>query len=121
MIRRTLATAAVALVATACFGAAATLTVTSDRVSAGSASADVSCATGTTVAYTYSGNNVTSVQVTNLPAACQNGRIWLALLDAAGAKVSEAPPVMATGASATLDVTDVAASQVKKYRIAVVK
>jgi hypothetical protein len=121
VIRRLLACSLVALLATACFGAAATLAVTSDRVAAGSGDPTADCASGTTVAYTYSGADVTSVQVTNLPAACQDGRIWLALLDGTGAKVSEAPSVLATGATATLDVTDVAASQVKKYAIAVVK
>ena len=121
MIRRLIACTAVAIVATAGFGAAASLGVTADGVGAGSANPTVDCSVGTTVTYTYTSNNVSSVQVTNLPSACQGGKIWLALLDATGAKVSEAAPVVASGATAALDVTDVAASSVKKYSIAVVK
>ncbi len=121
MIRRILACSVVALVATACFGAAATLAVATDSVAAGSANPAVDCAAGTTVSYVYTGANVTSVQVAGLPSACHDGRIWLALLDADGVKVSEAPSAVATGATATLDVADVAAAQVKKYSIAVVK
>jgi hypothetical protein len=120
VIRRIIATAAVAFVATACLGAAATLAVTSDRVSAGSASSDVSCSTGTTVTYSYGGANVTSVLVTNLPAACHGGRVWIALRDTAGTLVSQAGPVVASGGSATLDVPDVDAALVQQYAIAVV-
>ena len=121
MIRRLIACTAVAVVATAGFGAAASLGVTADGVGAGSADPTVDCSAGTTVAYTYTGNDVSSVLVADLPSGCQGGRVWLALLDATGAKVSEAAPVVASGATATLDVTDVPASQVKKYSIAVVK
>jgi hypothetical protein len=121
VIRRLIACIAIAVLASTCFGAAASLAVTADRVAAGSSNPSVTCATGTTVTYVYTGSNVSSVQVSNLPSACHDGKIWLALQDATGAKVSEAAPVIASGASATLNVEDVPASQVKKYTIAVVK
>ena len=120
MFRRLAACTIVAVLATAAIGAAATLGVTGDNVAAGNANATLDCSAGTTVTYTYTGNNVSQVTVAGLPAACQNGRIWLALTGPTGAKVSEAPPVTATGATATLDVTDVDAATVKGYAVAVV-
>lgn len=121
MIRRLIACIAIAVTASACFGAAATLGLSSDGVGAGSANPTVNCAPGTTVTYSYTGNDVSAVQVANLPSDCHGGKVWLALLDASGTRVSEAAPVIASGASATLNVDDVPASQVKKYTIAVVK
>jgi hypothetical protein len=123
VIRRILATAAVAIMATACLGAAATLALSSDQVAAGSASPDVDCSTGTQVTYGYTGNDVTSVAVSNLPAACQTGRIWLTLLDASTpAQVKlQAGPVSFTGSSVTFQNVNVPAVDVKQYRIAVVR
>jgi len=121
MLRRLVICTAVAIVAAACFGAAASLTATGDTTSAGSAPTDLDCAAGTSVAYAYSGAEVVSVQVSNLPAACQGGRISLTLTDATGTAVSQAPAVVANGANATLDVANVAASSVKQYVIAVVR
>jgi hypothetical protein len=121
MLRRLAACSIAAVIATAVLGAAASLGVSGDAVVAGSGAASLDCSAGTTVSYTYSGANVSQVTVNGLPVACQDGKVWLALTGATGAKVSEAAPVTATGASASLDVTDVDAALVKGYSIAVVR
>jgi len=118
---RILVCAIVAVLATACFGAAATLGLSTDRVGAGSATSALDCATGTTVAYEYSGANVTGAVVANLPAGCQSGKMWFALRDTNDVKVAEAASITFSGGIATITVTPVAASLVKKYSIAVVQ
>jgi hypothetical protein len=121
MLRRLAACSIAAVIVTAALGAAASLGTSADKVSAGNADASLDCSAGTTATYQYTGANVSQVTVNSLPAACQNGKVWLALTGTTGAKVSEAPPVTASGATAVLDVTDVDASLVKGYSIAVVR
>ena len=123
MLRRLAACSILAVaVATATYGAAASLGVTADNVSAGSADPTVDCAISSNdVVYSYTGTNVSSVQVSNLPVACRDGRVWLTLLNGSNGVVAQVGPVPANGASATFTSLSVPATDVKKYTIAVVK
>jgi hypothetical protein len=120
LVRRAIACATAAVLATAAFGAAATMALGSDNAGAG-ADAVTRCDTGgITVSYTGAPSTVTHVVVTGLSSACNGGKAWASVSDLANGNAASGGPAAIAGGTATIDISpDRAAEVVKRYKVAV--
>jgi len=91
------AVTAVAL-ASASFGAAATLGgVTARNLSAGSAAVASCDSDGVGITYTTSGSTVTGLTVTGIAAGCSGGQLTVVLSNSAGASIGAGGPATVSG------------------------
>jgi hypothetical protein len=122
-LRRTIACGSVAIVATAAFGAAATLGVFSHNISAGS-SVVARCDLNHSITVDYIGDPgpVTGLVVSDLDSACNGGQVSATVSRSDGtAAVSSTVAGTASGGAATVNFpTSIPPEDVQRYFVAVV-
>jgi hypothetical protein len=121
-MRRVLAYAVVALLATAAFGAAATLGVPSDNVAATGVNVTDCDTGGVTVDYTGDPGPVTAVVITSLAPSCNGGRAWATVTKFDGTSpVSSTALATVSGGQVTIPLPSaVPAANVQRYHAVVV-
>lgn len=106
MIRVTVFVIGVVALLTSVVGAAASLSVGTDRLGAGDA-AVVTCGStaSAVVTYTQSAGKVTHASVSGLPGTCNSGALRITLTTSAGAAVGSGSALVASGAASTIAIS----------------